>query len=462
MPPQCLIPDRALSILAETQSSVPTQEIEDDHEAEVESLVSGIDLDDRMEQSASTGTHYLREASSVFKKQKLDQTVMSDNLKKASANVVVDNTLNEYRRLWDQFKSFCAELGFVDDAQVMDKYAQDIPEGLPSWIAVWIMNKADDLDIHTGKPKDPSVPRVKYATAQKMRAAISHKFGRDFGFGEQPWSQNAATGTFSGNPSLSVVVSQYMISLQRRKVRAGEELWEFNIKYSTDRRRTTSRKRKAEHPEDWAGYRVRQMLQLLYIVSMLCLLRFDEALRIMWTDITMFVNDDGIHCVRLDLPFRKTAQYGGIAPFPLYPNQEQPWLCPVRAFAKWWQLCGEMNIERTGYIFRKRVGRDGSNDNFVQCFRNNLVDILIDPRPYGTHSFRRGGWCQYLAMVKRWPIRDICTWGGWAENFDNPSTIFKYLMSWVDTPLLERKDYFNPKRATADTCHQCGRTCTCA
>ncbi|KAH9842321.1 uncharacterized protein C8Q71DRAFT_682538, partial [Rhodofomes roseus] len=107
------------------------------------------------------------------------------------------------------------------------------------------------------------------------------------------WSQNAATGTFSGNPSLSVVVSQYMISLQRRKVRAGEEvtsaraithetmrqLWEFNIKYSTDRRRTTSRKRKAEHPEDWAGYRVRQMLQLLYIVSMLCLLRFDEALR---------------------------------------------------------------------------------------------------------------------------------------------------------------------------------------
>ena len=77
----------------------------------------------------------------------------------------------------------------------------------------------------------------------------------------------------------------------------------------------------------------------------------------------------------------------------------------------------------------------GPYEAFLECFRNNLLDVGIDPRPYGTHSFRRGG-CQYLAMVLRWPIRNTCTWGGWSENF-NSGTIFKYLLSWTDAPLIE-------------------------
>ncbi|EPT03529.1 hypothetical protein FOMPIDRAFT_1116000, partial [Fomitopsis schrenkii] len=323
-----------------------------------------------------------------------------------------------------------------------------------------------------------------YATAQKMRAAISHKFARDFGFGDQPWTATPKKDVYIGNPSLSVTVSQYMVSLQRRKVRAGEDvtsaraithetmrqLWAFNMRFpQSEPIEPITRKRKAENPEKWAGYRTRQMLQLLYTISMLCLLRYDEALRIMWTDLEPAVMN-GVHCLRLNLPFRKTAQYGGIAPFYLYPDTERPWLCACTAYARWSALCREMGIKHEGYVFRKHIGYDGlsarpvdamSSENFLECFRNNLLDIKIDPRPYGTHSFRRGG-CQYLAMVKRWPFRDICTWGGWAENFDNPGTIFKYLMSWVDAPLVERKDYFNPKRATGDLCRQCGRSCSCA
>ena len=90
------------------------------------------------------------------------------------------------------------------------------------------------------------------------------------------------------------------------------QLWEFNRNFpKTSRVEPTTRKRKAEHPEDWAGYRVRQMLQLLYTISMLCLLRFDEALRIMWSDLEMLKDDNGARYVKLSLPFRKTAQYGG-------------------------------------------------------------------------------------------------------------------------------------------------------
>ncbi|KAJ7870056.1 hypothetical protein B0H14DRAFT_2726455, partial [Mycena olivaceomarginata] len=317
----------------------------------------------------------------------------------------------------------------------------------------------DDSDIKTGKPKDPAIARATYSTAQKMRAAMSHKFSRDYELGTQEWQENLLVpGQFYGNPSISTVVSQYMISLRRNKVRGGEvvtsaramdeptmkKLWTFNTGFpveSSTSYGSTSKKRKQEHPEDWAGHSIRMMLQLLYIVSMLCLLRYDEALRITWQDVT-FDMETGVLRIRLDLPFRKTHQNGANDPYG----------------------------KPSGFIFRKKVGRNGwsiipsegmSTDSFMEYFRNNLLDIDIDPRPYGTHSFRRGG-CQYLAMVLRWPFRNICSWGGWAENFDNPGTLFKYLLSWTDTPLLEREDYLNPSRPVGDVCAACNRSRHCS
>ncbi|KAG1745320.1 hypothetical protein EDB19DRAFT_1849392 [Suillus lakei] len=378
------------------------------------------------------------------------------------------------------------EIGKAKTIDEAEHLPSDISADYPKWIALWIMDKCDENDICTGKPKLLTVPRATYNNAQKMRAAISHKFGRDYGLGTQPWMENPAyPGRFIGNPSLSVAVSQYMISLRRRKVHAGETvtsaramdeptlkaLWVFNCAAERNEHMRISRKRKAEHPEDWGGFLIRMMLYLLYLVSFLCLLRFDEALRITWSDVTFqggFRSTD--FRVRLMLPFRKTHQQGGIAPFYLYANIHKPWMCPIRAFAVWWLLASQGNDCLDGYVFRKKMGSDGvsvtptdamSSESFLESFRNNLLDIGVDPRPYGTHSFRRGG-CQYLAMVLRWPFRNICTWGGWAENFDNPGTIFKYLLSWTDSPFVEREDYFNPNRPRDDPCPMCGRTCACA
>ncbi len=79
--------------------------------------------------------------------------------------------------------------------------------------------RADTIDFDTGRQRDLSFTPVTYARAQKMRAAISHKFGRGFKIGTQVWCENPITpGSFYGNPSLSVTVSEYMISLRRRKV----------------------------------------------------------------------------------------------------------------------------------------------------------------------------------------------------------------------------------------------------
>ena len=101
-----------------------------------------------------------------------------------------------------------------------------------------------------------------------------------------------------------------------------------------------------------------------------------------------------------------------------------------------------------------------TSEQFLEMFRNNLLDIAIDPSPYGTHSFRRGG-CQYLASYRCWSLRAICEWGGWSTEFSN-LTIVKYLISWNDDPTQQREDFFNPNRPPAVKCFVCGRSCHCA
>ena len=36
--------------------------------------------------------------------------------------------------------------------------------------------------------------------------------------------------------------------------------------------------------------------------------------------------------------------------------EDKPHMCAVGAIADWWDLCGELGIERHGYVFRKRRG----------------------------------------------------------------------------------------------------------
>ncbi|KAE9382833.1 hypothetical protein BT96DRAFT_845011, partial [Gymnopus androsaceus JB14] len=122
-----------------------------------------------------------------------------------------------------------------------------------------------------------------------------------------------------------------------------------------------------------------------------------------------------------------------------------------------------------GFVFRKMSSGDRhsadstkhmSSEQFLAAFRNNLLDIGIDPSPYGTHSFRRGG-CQWLSVDLRWPIRKICEWGGWSTDFSY-MTIVKYLISWNDDPRQPRESFFDMNRAPIVACRLCGRTCECS
>ena len=48
----------------------------------------------------------------------------------------------------------------------------------------------------------------------------------------------------------------------------------------------------------------------------------------------------------------------GISPFYLYPNLAKPWMCAVRIFCTWYDLTRKLGISQTGYLFRKKIGRD--------------------------------------------------------------------------------------------------------
>ena len=69
-----------------------------------------------------------------------------------------------------------------------------------------------------GGDKNPNELRSGYARAQKMRAAATFGFGRMYGKGRTPWHKSEVTGEMVGNPSVSEMVSGYMVSLQHRKV----------------------------------------------------------------------------------------------------------------------------------------------------------------------------------------------------------------------------------------------------
>ncbi|THU99899.1 DNA breaking-rejoining enzyme [Dendrothele bispora CBS 962.96] len=298
------------------------------------------------------------------------------------------------------------------------------------------------------------------------------------GHGLVAWHESEVTGEMKGNPSVSQALTSYMVSLRRRKVQEGEtptssravtaeiigQMFDFNHQpenWELGSYKPTSRK---DARKQWGGPNFRRLLQVAYTAAFLCLLRFDEVLKIQVHEIEPVPGND--HILKITLPFRKTDQFGEIKPFYVHAlPEEMKHLCFVRAYSDWiknTRICD-------GYIFRGidkndrvkiDVNKAMTQDMFLRGFRHNLLDIGVDPTTYGTHSFRRGG-CQWLSVDMRWPLRKICEWGGWSTDF-NHLTIVKYLISWNDDPRTRREDFFNLDRKPLLQCRMCGRTCECS
>ncbi|KAK0472839.1 hypothetical protein IW261DRAFT_1343160, partial [Armillaria novae-zelandiae] len=194
----------------------------------------------------------------------------------------------------------------------------------------------NNVDMH-GVSKAPHEPQNLYSHAQKLWASTTYSF-RKSGRGKVPWDQ----AKVSRNPSISDVVSSYMLGLRKCKVAKGEiptsvraispgTLQRFYAHNNTPENWNTS----SETPGNWCGGNVQKLLQAIYLITFTCLLWIDEALKIQVHDIEFGIDDvDGTHFASITLPFCKSSPFGNIPPFVLRTLlKHMAHLCPVRALA---------------------------------------------------------------------------------------------------------------------------------
>ncbi|ESK82129.1 cointegrate resolution protein s [Moniliophthora roreri MCA 2997] len=337
------------------------------------------------------------------------------------------------------------------------------------------MHLCDDTNLD-GTKKSPDKLRSSYSHAEKLHAA--YRFGYKQHGLMDTWQESEVTRKMLGNLMTSPIVSKYMSSLKCHKVQSGETptssqaltkedihlLYNFTRRqeYKLVSRSIPSKLQKNPDHDNWSGYCLFCQLQFIYVISFICLLWIDEALKIQAKDIDILYDKHSL-LLTLTLPFRKTHQFSNIKPFHLQEFLEElKHICPVRAYMEWVSVS---NIEE-GYLCQRVQANDMvqgiepmSSQQFLVHFHNHLSVIGLDAMQYGGHSFRHGG-CQWLHIECRWPLQKICEWGGWSQEFSN-LTIVKYLISWNDNPRFKWENFFLMNQKAEVACVMCGRKCLC-
>ncbi|KAG1724756.1 uncharacterized protein EDB91DRAFT_1170028 [Suillus paluster] len=274
-------------VLSGSATGLEIDEIEEDVAAEQETIIEpGAGL-----KTANTGS--IDTPDFV----KLQMTLME------ASKGVTDGTDAEYKRLMNSCVSFAIRIRLLGpDEEFFSKRPR---ADAPLVIVAWIMNACNSINLD-GTTKLCSQERGTYGHAQKMRASMTYGFGKLKGLGNMPWHESDVGATMVGNPSISVEVSSFMCSLRRRKVQAGEVA-------NSARAITSEILLKLYHhnrlPENWTvqPYQPGERKPAGGSLAFLCMLRFDEVLKIQVHDLRVANNQ-----VVLYLPFRKTHQNGGL------------------------------------------------------------------------------------------------------------------------------------------------------
>ncbi|KAK0218991.1 hypothetical protein IW262DRAFT_1298095 [Armillaria fumosa] len=120
-----------------------------------------------------------------------------------------------YRGVMNQFNEFLIQESVIQPGG--DIFSQQmLSSNMDYYIVGFIMSKCDDTDM-CNTNKGPRDVQRSYSHAQKLCAGLTYGF-RKSGRGKDHWNEHMA----SGNPSISDLVSSYMLSLHKRKVAKGE------------------------------------------------------------------------------------------------------------------------------------------------------------------------------------------------------------------------------------------------
>jgi hypothetical protein len=363
---------------------------------------------------------------------------------------LVDRLFSGYRGQIQQFEEYVGGLECPELLGRLENPGRETPVLITSWIESSFGTAEEPASVESAGVRS-------LGGAEKMRSLASHFYAIDQGYGSRRFAEKADR-SWSGNPSLSDFVEQYMKSLKRRKARAGEnssvkaitskkirELYEYNMRipFST---RSATLPRTTDGVQIWGGVYQRIMMTLIYAIAFQCLLRLDEVAQIEVKHLRKHELPEGPR-IELILDYRKTCQPGEIQPFFFYPNPIEPWL-DVPALLYLWLHFSRI---QDGFLFRAFIaGSDGidlaenrkpSPGLFLLNFRHNLVDISEDPFLYGSHSFCRGG-AQFFYVERNWDIPTLCDWGGWSPAY-SADVIFRYLAR------LKEEHRLNPDVASA-------------
>lgn len=167
--------------------------------------------------------------------------------------------------------------------------------------------------------------------------------------------------------------------------------------------------------------------------------------------------------------------YSGVKPFPLHllPRHESH-LCPVRAWSRW--IC--ITKLRSGLLFRTVTKNDCVTEKplvsahleecpkvfpnlcyqsirqYIYTLRQSLLDVLMDPLRFGSHSSRQGG-IYYYFSVKRKTIAEICEWAGSASTAE-ARAIWRHIVRLIKETQNRSPGRFMVSGEELGGCRTCG------
>ncbi|KAJ7168719.1 hypothetical protein C8R46DRAFT_1218107 [Mycena filopes] len=353
-----------------------------------------------------------------------------------------------------RFLNFCVDKKLVTTAaEVFER-----PHPHVHYFFIKYVNHHCDTVFLNGDEKPTNLEVKSHATAERMRAAVLYTYAMIHLRGKKPWQASQTTpGAMEGNPIICDVVADFMISMRRRKAKAGQsstsskamtpEILEQLYNYFTDL---------PADDEHWCHIHQHLQSHLIDVISFQCMFRSADALRLRFSDMRLFSErspEDGqerITKLEIDLHTSKTRQFGGeIQTFTFYPLAAHlVHLCVVHAYSYYISHCRHTS----GFLFRN-INRAGQTSaRYLHLLRMRLIDIHIDPILFGTHCNRRGG-AQYH-FNRGVPLAFICEMGGWSTDWRS-SSVWRYIVNEVDVGHFDRANFYNPDRV-GQICWQCG------
>ncbi|KAJ7792817.1 hypothetical protein B0H14DRAFT_2623484 [Mycena olivaceomarginata] len=287
--------------------------------------------------------------------------------------------------------------------------AKRVDEQTPRDIAAFITQKCG--------PTEQGFEGRKYSTAVSTRAALTMWY-RSLRPNESTaeWRLDPPTNTWRGLPTRSRHVSQFMVGLEKTKAKSGE------VSSSARALSLDDIQRLHNHCLDSsltpAQKRAGIVRYVAYLLAWLIMLRIDEVVHLTFENIDKIVGERRF--IDVGLNTRKQNQTGLLHSWRLHANDNDPLICPVRAFILLASLYGP-HIKKSGPLFLRTasvLGRSLSKDLQELGYASWAL--------YGTHSFRRGG-CQYRIKVKKWSAGEVAAWGGWSQV--EAVTMFRYFYS---------------------------------